>query len=63
MRQGTSKDAIEFDFCWPSNWACSLPLKVTSFPSETPLEKTKFAFVSGYQLNIDSGNPYFNLKI
>ena len=37
------------------SWAYSLPLRVVCFPSETPLEKTKFSFASGYQLEIASG--------
>lgn len=34
--------------------ACSLPLKVVCFPSETPVEKTQFSFASGYWLEIAS---------
>lgn len=35
-----------------SCWALGLPLSVVIKPSETPLEKTKFSFVSGCQLEI-----------
>ena len=54
MRPRTSKDAIEFVFCWPST-AGHVPLRIASFPSETPLEKTKCSFASGYQLETASG--------
>ena len=36
-------------------WAWSLPLRVICTPSETPLEKTKFSFVSNCQLEMASG--------
>lgn len=29
---------------------CKIPLRIVCFPSETPLEKIKYSFVSGYQL-------------
>lgn len=29
---------------------CKIPLRIVYFPSETPLEKIKYSFVSGYQL-------------
>lgn len=47
----TSKDAIKFILCWAS----CLPFKVVCIPSETPLERTKFPFMSFYQLEISSG--------
>lgn len=37
------------------NWAHRLPLRVVCFPGESPLEDTKFSFVSGYVLEISSG--------
>lgn len=47
--------------CWTSFlltiycWAHSLHLRVVCLPSETPLDKTKVAFPSGYQLETASG--------
>ena len=54
MRQEPFKDTTDFVFCWPST-AGHVPLRIASFPSETPLEKTKCSFASGYQLEIASG--------
>lgn len=36
-------------------WTYSLSLRVVCFPDETPLEKIKFSFEDGYQLEISSG--------
>lgn len=38
-------------FCW----ARSLPLREVCFPSESPLDQTKFLFARGYQWEIPSG--------
>ena len=56
MRQGISEDAIQLGvyFLAIYCWAYSLPLRVVCFPSEMPLEETKFSFASGYQLEMTS---------
>lgn len=33
-------------------WMCSLLLRLVCFPSESPLDETKFTFESGYQIEI-----------
>jgi hypothetical protein len=52
-QQGTSKYDTEF-ISAIFFWECNLPL-VVHFPSESPLEKTKFSFSFGYQLEIGLG--------
>lgn len=55
MKQGASKVAIEVTFVLAMYcWACTLHLKIVCFPSDTPLEKTKFPFASGCQLETTS---------
>lgn len=56
MRKGTCEDAIiEIILCWPSTVGGAAYLRVVYFPSESTLDKQKFSFVSGYQLEIASG--------
>lgn len=56
MRQGPSQ--ISYCVCfllviyW---WAYTLPIRVACFPSESPLEETRFLFARGYLLKIASG--------
>jgi hypothetical protein len=53
MRKRASRNAL---FCWLSIAGHgNLPLKVVCFLSEILLEKMKFSFACGYQLEIASG--------
>lgn len=54
MRQRTSKDAVEFIFCWPSTARYTAILRVACFPGEIPMAETQFSFTSGYQLKMAS---------
>lgn len=51
---GATKDVLESSSCRLSP-AGRVPLRIVCFPSQTPVEKTKFAFASGYQLEFASG--------
>ena len=54
MRHRNSKDTLIY-FSVVTFLACSLLSRGVCFSSETPLEETKFSFVSGYQLELVSG--------
>lgn len=53
MRLRTSENAIAFIICQPST--AEQAVSMACIPSETPLEKAYFSFVSGYQLEIAPG--------
>lgn len=58
MRQKAFKDVIELLINWSSTnccWAYSPYLGVVYFSSEIHLEKIKFSFSSGYQIEIGFG--------
>lgn len=54
VRQETFKYSIVFVFCWPSIVGHAPYFKSVCFPNGNVLEKTKFSFVAGYQLDTAS---------